>query len=103
MSTIVVLFNLKEGVNQYDYESWAKTVDIPTVNALPSVSYFSVNRARNLLMSDATPPYQYVETIVVEDEEAFFESLGTKKMQAVAAEFGAFAETPIFTMMDDII
>ena len=47
MSTIVVLFNLKEGVNQRDYESWAKTVDIPTVNALPSVSRFSVNRARN--------------------------------------------------------
>jgi len=31
---ILVLFNLNEGTSVADYEAWAKTVDIPTVNGL---------------------------------------------------------------------
>ena len=34
MTTIVVLFNLKDGVDQDEYEQWARTVDIPSVRRL---------------------------------------------------------------------
>jgi hypothetical protein len=37
MSTIVVLFNLKPGVEASAYEAWARDRDLPNVKALPSV------------------------------------------------------------------
>ena len=34
MTTVVVLFNLQEGVEPAEYEEWARTVDIPNVRRL---------------------------------------------------------------------
>ena len=42
---IICLFNLKEGVSVAEYEDWAKTRDIPTVNALGSINGFTVHKA----------------------------------------------------------
>ena len=53
---IIVLFNLKPGVSISEYEQWARTRDIPGVNALESVSSFTVHRATGLFGSDAASP-----------------------------------------------
>ena len=45
---IIVLFNLKPGVDRTEYEAWARSADIPAVNALGSVGSFTVHRATGL-------------------------------------------------------
>lgn len=95
---IVVLFNLKEGVEPGEYEAWARTRDLPAVRGLESVSDFSVHAATGLLGSDETPPYAYVEVIDVDDMECFSQEVAGKDMKRIAAEFQAFAQAPAFML-----
>jgi hypothetical protein len=94
---IVALFNLRPGVHAADYEQWARTVDLPTVNALPSIEAFEVLRVTGRLGSNAEPPYKYAEIIDVRDMEKFGEDVASDKMRAVAAAFGELAETVFLT------
>jgi len=57
---IVVLFNLKAGITVADYENWAKSRDIPTVNGLQSVDSFEVYKSTGLRGTDDKPPYDLV-------------------------------------------
>lgn len=100
MSTIVVLFNLKPGVDREAYERWARERDLPTVNALSSVERFEVLKAKGLLMSDAAPPYRYVEIIRVRDMARFGEEVASATVQQLAAEFRQFAEGPLFILTE---
>jgi len=96
-SRILALFNLRPGVEAAEYEHWAKTVDLPTVNALPSIDTFEVFRITGKLGSADPAPYAYGEMIVINDMEVFAVDIATEKMQAVAAEFGRLAETVFLT------
>lgn len=89
---IIAVFNLKPGVAPETYESWAREVDIPTVNGLKSVSGFQVLRSTGVLGSDAAPPYAYFEIIDVADMARFGEEVATPLMQKVAAEFGGMVD-----------
>jgi hypothetical protein len=101
MSTkIVALFNLKPGVSVADYEAWAKTKDIPTVNGLKSVDSFEVYKSTGLLGTDDKPPYAYIETIDVNDMEGFGGEVSTETMQAIAGEFQAMVDDLVFIMTD---
>jgi hypothetical protein len=102
MPTLIVLFNLKPGKTAVDYETWAKSVDLPTVNGLPSIERFKVYRSASVLGSPAAPPYQYTEILQVRDMAALFADIGTPTMQKVAAEFQAFADNPTFVVSEDI-
>ena len=53
-------------------------------------------------MSEASPPYQYVEIIQVNDMAIFGDEVGSDTMQKVAGEFQTFADNPIFMLTDDI-
>ena len=44
MATIIVLFNLKPGVDPGRYEAWARSTDLPIVRGLPAVQGFDVHR-----------------------------------------------------------
>ena len=96
MAAILVLFNLKAGVEVAAYEKWARERDLPTVRGLGSVSGFEVLRAQNLLFGDGKPPYQYAEVIDVKDMAAFGKDMGSDAVQKGAAEFQTFADNPIF-------
>lgn len=102
MTRLVVLFNLKSGITADDYERWAKTTDIPTVNGLESVDGFSVHRAAGLLTGDGAAPYQYVEIIDVNDMDRFGAEVSSETMQKVASEFQAFADDPVFILTEDL-
>jgi hypothetical protein len=102
MTTIVVLFNLKPGVDKSAYERWAETTDIPTVQGLSSISSFAVHRSVGLLGSDRAAPYQYIEMIKVADMAQFGADVATETMQRVAAEFQSFADNPLFIMTEDV-
>ena len=99
---IIVLFNLKPGADPDAYENWARTTDIPGVNALPSVRDFQVHRATGLLGSDAPPPYAYVEVIDITDMEAFGADAAGETVQKVAAEFRQFADNPQFILTETL-
>lgn len=99
---IIVLFNLKAGVDVGAYEHWARTTDIPGVNALGSVTDFQVHRATGLLGSDAAPPYAYIEVIDVADMTAFGVDVASEAVQKVAAEFQLFADNPLFILTETL-
>lgn len=101
MSTrILALFNLKSGVSVEDYETWAKTVDLPTVNGLGSIEKFEVFKSTGLLGSEDKPPYAYYETIDVADMDRFGAEVATEAMQKIAGEFQAMTEDLVFIMSD---
>ena len=99
---IIVLFNLKPGVSTSDYEAWARTRDIPGVNALSSVSSFTVHKATGLFGSDAASPYQYVEIIDITGMEPFVADISTPEFQAMAAPFQDYADNPQFILTEDL-
>nr|WP_010130710.1 hypothetical protein [Microbulbifer agarilyticus] len=99
---IVVLFNLKPGVNPSDYEQWANTTDLPTVRDLASVNQFSVLRTTGLLGVDAPAPYQYVELLEVNSMEKLGADVSSETMRRVAAEFQQFADNPQFILTESI-
>ncbi len=103
MSRIIVLFNLKPGVSVEDYERWARSTDLPTVNKLSSISEFRVFKSTGLLAGDGAPPFQYIEILDVADMGAFAEDIQGDAMQAVAAEFQSLADNPCFINTDEIL
>ena len=103
MTTLIVLFNLKAGVSETDYEAFAKTLDIPTVTSLKSVSEFKVYKSLGLFGSDATPPYQYFEVIHFSSVDELVGDMGNEpKMAEIPAKFAEMADNPIFILTNEI-
>jgi REDY-like protein HapK len=103
MKTLIVLFNLKEGISATDYEDFAKELDIPTVKSLKSVSEFQVFKSLGIFGSDATPPYQYVEIIHFESIENLVSDMGKEpKMAEIPAKFQELADNPVFIVSESI-
>ncbi|MDB5364854.1 MAG: hypothetical protein JWM77_781 [Rhodospirillales bacterium] len=102
MPQVVVLFNLKQGVDAAAYEAWARATDLPIVRGLPSIGGFDVYRATGLLGSDRALPYQYVELIEVDDMAQFGSDVASETMQRVAGEFRSYADDPIFLLCDKL-
>ncbi len=102
MDCVIVLFNLKEGVDPAEYQSWARSRDLVEVNRLPSVDRFRVLRSVGLLGGPDDPPYQYVEVIEVNSMEKFGEDLQSAVVGELAAEFGRFAANPVFMHCRDL-
>ena len=82
MQTVIVLFNLKPGVDVAQYEAWARDSDLPVVNGLPSVEKFEVLKASGLLIGEGKPPYDYIEIMRIPDMAAFGKDLGDPAVQA---------------------
>jgi hypothetical protein len=94
---LLALFNLRPGIDAAEYEAWAKTVDLPIVNALPSIERFEVMRVTGCLGSDAAAPYAYAEIIDVRDMEQFGQDVATPQMQSVAEAFNRLADVVFLT------
>lgn len=99
---IICLFNLKAGVDIGEYETWAKTRDIPAVNALGSVTSFSVHRANGLFGSDGASPYQYFEIIDIIGMDEFVADVSDPAFAALAAPFQTYADNPMFVLTEDL-
>lgn len=97
MTTLIVLFNLKDASQREAYERWAREVDLPTAGALKSVDAFEVLKASGLLTGGPSP-FEYVEILRINDMAQLGQDITTPAMQAVAAQFQAFAENPLFIM-----
>jgi hypothetical protein len=92
LTTMIVLVNLKEGVNPEDYERWVLESYAPTVRELPSVEDWRDYRVTGLLASYAAPPYRYVVTLEVGDLDQLGRDMAGAKMQRLLPELHQFAE-----------
>lgn len=102
MTTVVVLFNLKPGVSAADYEKFARELDIPAVNRLPSVQSFEVLRCEGL-MSGGSAPYQYVELLRLPDLSKLGPDVQTPAMQKIVSTFATMADNPQFIVTTDLV
>jgi hypothetical protein len=98
ITRIIALFNLKPGVDAAEYEAWARDVDLPTVNGLPSIEAFAVFKSKEVMGSDAPPPYAYIEMLDVRDMGQFGADVATPVMQAVAKDFQGMADVTFMVM-----
>ena len=92
MTTMIVLVNLKEGVNPVDYERWILESYAPAVRSLPSVEDWRDYRVSGLLGSDADPPYRYVVTLEVSDLGQLGRDMQGERMQRHFSELHELAE-----------
>ena len=102
MQTVIVLFNLKDGVDAAAYERWARETDLPVASALASVDSFEVLRTVAVMGSEEPPPYQYIERLCINDMALLGQEAGGTAMQKVAAQFRAFADNPLFIISESI-
>ena len=101
-TTLIVFFNLKDGVNESDYLHWAQNIDLPTVNALNSVASFDVYKGLSILGQDTPSPYQYFEVINLKSEAAFLDDIQSEVMTKVIEQFQAFTKDASFTSTQNI-
>ena len=102
MDCVIVLFNLKQGADEAEYQAWARRRDLVEVNRLPSVDRFRVLRSVGLLGGAGAPPYQYVEIIDLNSMEKFGEDMRSAVVGELAGEFGQFADSPVFIHCQDL-
>jgi hypothetical protein len=89
---MIVLVDLKEGVDPEDYERWVLESYAPAVRELPSVEDWRDYRATGLLGSDAAPPYRYVVTLDIRDLDQLGRDVASEGMQALLSELHDLAE-----------
>jgi len=99
---IIVPFNLKAGTDVAEYEEWAKTKDVPTASALPSVNSFTVHKATGLFGSKDKAPYEYFEIIDITSMDDFIADVSNEDFQAAAAPFQDYADGPAFVLTEDL-
>ena len=92
MPSMIVLVNLKEGVDPEDYERWVLESYAPAVRELPSVEDWRDYRATGLLGSDAAPPYRYVVTLDIRDLDQLGRDVASEGMQRLLSELHDLAE-----------
>ena len=89
---MIVLVDLKEGVDPEDYERWVLESYAPAVRELPSVEDWRNYKATGLLGSDAAPPYRYVVTLDIRDLDQLGRDVASEGMQALLSELHDLAE-----------
>jgi hypothetical protein len=89
---MIVLINLKDGVDPEDYERWVLESYAPAVRKLSSVEDWRDYRVGGLLGSEAAPPYRYVVTLEVTDPEQLGRDMQGEEMQLLFSELHELAE-----------
>jgi hypothetical protein len=89
---MIVLVDLKEGVDPEDYERWVLESYAPAVRELPSVEDWRDYRATGLLGSDAAPPYRYVVTLDIRDLDQLGRDVASEGMQGLLSELHDLAD-----------
>lgn len=86
MPTMIVLVDLKDGVEPEDYERWISESYRPTVMSLPSVDDWRGYRVGGV------PPSRYVVTVEVNDADQLGKDAETEEMRRLLEELDGYAE-----------
>lgn len=100
MTTLIVLFNLKEGQSVDNYERWTRDEDTPAIKRLQSIKDKRVYRAAGLMGSNAASPYQYVEVIEVNDMVQFDTDVSTNETQQLVQYFRRITKDLLFIITE---
>ncbi|KAB7696318.1 hypothetical protein GBN33_13665 [Plesiomonas shigelloides] len=100
--TLIVFFNLKPDISEIDYLTWAKEVDLHTVNQLNSVTSFNIFKGLKILGKQNTSPWDYFEVIRIKSEKQFLQDIQHEEMQKVICQFEGFAANANFICTQDI-
>lgn len=104
MATIIILYTLKEGVTQEQYETWTRTTDYPTMRGLQRIKSFVNYRAVKPLFGESKPSVHYVEVFDIPDLEGFVqEDMGASVVQKVMGEFMQYVENPEFLIAEAVV
>lgn len=99
MSTIIGLFDLKDGADPQEYERWAKMRYAPVVRSLPSIEGWRAMRASSVLGSNTAPPYRYF-LVIEADLETLGRDLTDPRMQGLLDELHEFADPPTLVVTE---
>lgn len=102
MPALIVMFNLKDGVSEADYEAWAKSADLPTVRGHEGVDGFDLFRANNLFRTEDAAPYRYIEVIDIKDLDQFNQDVTTDVQKPISEKFREIADSPVAMFCDKI-
>lgn len=103
VTTLFVMYTLKEGVTPGQFEQWVRETDQPAMRSLARVQDFRTYRAERLLMGEGTPGVAYIEAFAIPDLEGFIaEDLGSETVQQVTAGFMGLAEAPQFIIVSEV-
>lgn len=102
-TTLMVFFNLKPGKSEADYLTWAKEIDLPTVNRLNSVTSFEVFKGQKMLGQQSASPWDYFEVIRITSEGQFLQEIQSEEMQQVIRQFETFAVDAHFICTQDVM
>lgn len=102
MLTLLVLFDLRPGVDPGLFERHLAEADLPALRRLDSVDDVTLLRAGGLLGSDAPPPARYVEIVEVRDLERLVKDLATPERQAEAEALSAFVTPPSYLVCERV-
>ncbi|MGB1876686.1 MAG: hypothetical protein ACPHGY_07150 [Rhodospirillaceae bacterium] len=102
MPVLVVMFNLKDGVSEAEYEAWAKAADLPTVRGHKGVDGFDLFRANNLFRTEDAAPFRYIEVIHINDLEQFNQDVATDVQKPISEKFREIADSPVAMLCDEI-
>ena len=92
MPSMIVLVNLKEGVDPEDYERWILESYAPAVRELPSVGGWRDYRVTGLLGSGTATPYRYVVTLDINDLDQLGRDMAGEEMRRLLSELHGLAE-----------
>lgn len=101
-NTLIVFFNLKDGVKESEYLTWAKETDLPTVNKLSSVDSFEVFKGLSVFGEQKAAPWDFFEVIKIQSEEAFVADIQSDVMTKVIEQFQLFTKDATFISTADI-
>jgi hypothetical protein len=91
---LIVLFNLKEGIMEADYERFANDIDSPLIRRLPSNQSFKILKASGLLGSSTPSPFRYIEVMEVTSFGALAIDIKNSEVQQMLQQFSTFADNP---------
>lgn len=104
-TNLVIIYSLKDGVSQDDFEAWVTSTDYPAMRGLDRVESFKTHRAKSLLpgTSEGAPSVQYIETFSIPDLDGFIaKDMGGQTVQSIMGQFMGFAEAPQFIVVEEI-
>lgn len=103
MAQLILLYNLKDGVTQADFESWVTSTDYPAMRGLSRVDSFTTYRAEKLLMGEGSPSVQYVELFDIPDLDGFIsDDMPGETVQSIMGQFMGFADAPQFIICNEV-
>jgi hypothetical protein len=103
MATIIILYTLKEGVTQEQYENWTRSTDYPAMRGLTRVKSFVNHRVVKPLFGEAKPSVNYVEFFDIPDLAGFLqEDMGGSVVQKIMGEFMQYVEKPEFLVAEAV-